>query len=213
VHNITTTSLGWDQILTILFVVFNPLKVVGPFAAVTRETEQAFCRQLAWRATVFAAIGVVVAGVLGQRILIGWGMRYAILLLAGGIVWFLIALFTVLQPYFPAFQRHPSIDEPSLALALTPLAFPTIVTPYSVATLIILMATMQTLGQQGLLLALIAAMLLLNWVAMIFARPILRLLAVPLELVGWVLGVLQVALGLNLIYIALLSLSVVPTRL
>jgi multiple antibiotic resistance protein len=213
VRDITTTTLAWDQILTILFVVFSPLQVVGPFAALTRGTEQAFCRQLAWRATVFAAIGVVVAGVLGQRILLGWGVRYAILLLAGGIVWFLIALFTVLQPYFPMFQRHPpSVDEPSLALALTPLAFPTIITPYGVATLIILMATMQTPGQQVVLLALIAVMLLLNWVAMIFARLILRRFAILLELIGWVLGVLQVALGLNLIYIALLSLSMVPGR-
>ena len=206
-HTITTTPLlAWDQILTILFVVFSPLKVVGPFATLTRGAEQTFCKQLAWRATIFAAIGVVIAGVMGQRILLGWGVRYAILLLAGGIVWFLIALFTVLQPYFPALQRHPSVEEPSLALALAPLAFPTIVSPYGVATLIILMATMPTFGQQILLFGLIAVMLLLNWVAMIFARPILRRFAVLLELVGWVLGVLQVALGLNLIYIALLSL-------
>ena len=210
-HNITTTPLSWYEILTILFVVFNPLKVVGPFAVATRETDQIFCRQLAWRAILFAAIEVVVAGVLGQRILIAWGMRYAILLLAGGIIWFLIALITVLQPYFPALQsRPPPVERPSLALAFKPLSFPTIVTPYGVATLIILMATMQTIGQQAILFALIAVMLLLNWVAMIFARPILRLLAVPLELIGWVLGVLQVALGLNLIYIALLNLITVP---
>jgi len=50
-------------------------------------------------------------------------------------------------------------------------------------------------------------MLLLNWMAMLFARPILRLLAIPLELASWVLGVLQVALGLDLIYIALLKLA------
>ncbi len=60
--------LAWDQILTILFVIFNPLKVVGPFATLTRGTEQAFCKQLAWRAILFAAIGVVIAGILGQRI-------------------------------------------------------------------------------------------------------------------------------------------------
>jgi multiple antibiotic resistance protein len=200
--------LAWDQILTILFVVFNPLNVVGPFATLTRGAQQAFCRQLAWRATCFAAIGVVVAGVMGQRILEGWGMRQAILLLAGGIIWFLVALFAVLRPYFPAFQRDLSVvTQPSHALALTPLAFPTIVAPYSVATLIVLMATMPTLGQQVILLGLTGVILLLNWVAMIFAHLILRLFAIPLELIGWVLGVLQVALGLNLIYIALLSLN------
>ena len=74
------------------------------------------------------------------------------------------------------------------------------------------MATMPTIGQQGVVLGLTGAILLLNWVAMIFARPILRLLAIPLELISWVLGVLQVAIGLDLIYIALLSLRVIPTH-
>jgi multiple antibiotic resistance protein len=100
----------------------------------------------------------------------------------------------------------------SHALALTPLAFPTIVTPYGTATLIVLMTTMQTLEQEGVLLVLTGVILLLNWVAMIFARPILRLLAVPLKLIGWVLGVLQVALALQLIYLAFLNLGVIPPR-
>lgn len=207
-----TTPLPWDKIITLLFIVFNPIKVVGPFMTLTRGTQPAFCRQLAWRATLFAAIGVAVAGILGQQILISWGIKRALLLLAGGIIWFLMALLTVLQPFFPAYQQHPPVDEPSLALALKPLAFPTIVTPYGIATLIVLMATMQTLGQQGAILALVALMLLLNWVAMIFARPILRLFAIPLELISWVLGVLQVALGLNLIFIALVSLHVIPPQ-
>ena len=121
-----------------------------------------------------------------------------------------MAIITVLQPYFPALQRSPSVDQPSLALALKPLAFPTIVTPYGLATLIVLLTMLPTLVEQGILLALIVVILLLNWVTMIFARPILRLLAVPLELVSWGLGVLQVAIGLNLIYIAFLNLIVYP---
>ncbi len=211
-QDIITTHLTWDKILAILFVVFNPLKVIGPFVTLTRDAEPAFCRRLAWRATLFVAIDVVVAGILGQRILEAWGVRHAILLLTGGVIWFLVALLMILQPYFPVFQRDYAADQPSLALALRPLAFPTIVTPYGIATIIVLMAIMPTLKEQGIVLALTVVMLLLNWVTMIFARPILRLLAIPLELVSWVLGVLQVALGLNLIYIAVLSLSVIPTR-
>lgn len=211
-HTIVTTPLAWDKILTILFVVFNPIKVVGPFLALTKDTERAFCRHMARRATVFAALGVVVAGILGQLILINWGIRQALLLLAGGIIWFLLALCTVMQPYFPVLQRRSVVDKPSLALAIKPLAFPTIVTPYGIATLIVLLATTQTLVQQGVILALVVIMLLLNWVVMIFARSILRLFAIPLELIGWVFGVLQVTLGLNVIYIALVSLSAVPAR-
>jgi multiple antibiotic resistance protein len=152
---------------------------------------------------------VVVASVIGQRILVHWGIAQAILLLAGGIIWFLAAPMTVFQPYFPVLQHTPSTDQPSLALALIPLAFPTIVAPYGTATLIVLMATAKTLEQEDVLLILIGVTLLLNLVAMIFVRPILRLLAIPLQLIGWVLGVLQVALALQLIYLALLSLGVI----
>jgi len=88
---------------------------------------------------------------MGQRILLSWGVQQAILLLAGGIIWFLVALLMVLQPYLPAFQRDFSVDQPSLALAFKPLAFPTIVTPYGIATLIVLLATMKTLGQRSAL--------------------------------------------------------------
>ena len=118
----------------------------------------------------------------------------------------------VLRSSLPALQRDYPVDEPSLALAFKPLAFPTIVTPYGIATFIVLMATMQTIGQQGVVLGLTGVILLLNWVTMIFARAILRLLATPLEVISWVFGVLQVAIGLDLIYIALLSLSVIPTH-
>lgn len=212
VQNVIRTPLAWDQILTILFVVFNPLKVVGRFATLTRNTQEAFRHQLAWRTTLFAAIGVVVGCVIGQRTLASWGIREAIVLLAGGIIWFLVAFLAVMRPYFPAFEHDTPVDQPSLALALTPLAFPTIVSPYGIATLIVLMATMHTLGEAAVLLALTGVMLLLNWAAMVFARPILRMLAIPLELIGWVLGVLQVALALNLIYIALLSLTTLPVQ-
>src|SRR5436853_107063 len=109
-------------------------------------------------------------------------------------------------------RRDYPVEEPSLALAFKPLAFPTIVTPYGLATFLVLMTTMQTIREQGVILSLTGAILLLNWVAMIFARPILRLLTIPLELLSWVLGVLQVALGLDLIYIALVSLRVIPTH-
>src|SRR5215813_6426815 len=179
-HSVAMT-LGWDKVLAILFLVFSPLQVVGPFAALTMEAEPAFCRRLAWRATLFAGVGVLIAGVAGQRILMTWGIRQALLLLAGGIVWFLMALFMVLRPYLPALRPPPPVGGLSLDMALKPLAFPTIVTPYGTATLIVLMTTMQTIVQQGILLALVAGVLLLDWVAMIYARPIMRVLAVPLE--------------------------------
>ena len=52
--------------------------------------------------------------------------------------------------------------------------------------------------------------MLLNLVAMLFARPILEYLGMPLQIVGIVLGIIQVALGLQVIVIGLRGLGVVP---
>ena len=92
VHNIITMPLAWDQILAILFVVFAPIQVVGPFVALTRGTDQAFCKQLAWRATVFAAIGVLVAA---SYLTVGWGNH----LVSGGNHYGLAALFSCIAAF------------------------------------------------------------------------------------------------------------------
>jgi multiple antibiotic resistance protein len=49
----------------------------------------------------------------------------------------------------------------------------------------------------------------LNLLAMVYVRPLLRVLAVPLQAVGAVLGVMQVALALQFMLTALRGLGVI----
>ena len=196
----------------------GPLKVIGPFAKMTAGWDRGLKRRLAFQAITIAAIGAFVAATLGSRLLQKWGISFGALLLTTGIVLFLVAMQVVMQQYATHEQAesaaHPSAiaSPPSpAALAFSPLAFPTIITPYG-AALLILLASMRS-GQTTALLGIagIAALVLaLDVVAMLTADRILTTPAVrpALGILGSVLSVLQVALGVQAIVDALRLLGV-----
>jgi multiple antibiotic resistance protein len=95
-------------------------------------------------------------------------------------------------------------------LALNPLAFPVIVTPYGIAALIVF-ATLAA-GDRGAGLSIagiVLVILAMDWVAMIFAEPILKWLGTALQILAVVLGIAQVAIGLQVIFQSLRMLALV----
>jgi multiple antibiotic resistance protein len=85
-----------------------------------------------------------------------------------------------------------------MSASLSPLAFPTIITPYGVAVLILLLAATDSSRKMAIF-GVLLAVLVLDLAAMIFARKILGALGVTtLWILGAVLGVLQVALAIQL---------------
>ena len=93
-------------------------------------------------------------------------------------------------------------------MAMSPLAFPTIVTPYGIATLIVFLALSPDPQSRLTIGAIVLAIMLLNLIVMILTRHILPVLAVVLPILGAVLGVIQVALGLQIINNSLQALGV-----
>src|SRR5262249_17412097 len=156
-----------SQTFTLLFLTIGPLKIIGPFASMTRGQDQAFKRLLAFQGTAIAAIGALVASTIASSILRKWGVSLGALLLTMGILLFLIALRTVMEQYTPrepAAPAAPAAGKPSLALAFSPLAFPTIITPYGIATLVLL----ETLRSGGMVqfLLVVGGVLVLDLLAM-----------------------------------------------
>ncbi len=210
-------ALSPGKIFTFLFVMLGPLKVIGPFGAMTAGHDTRFKRRLALDAIVIASIGTLAAVTLGVKILEKWGVSVGALLLTAGIILFLVALKVVLHQYDshdPAPKDTPppaTAAAPPSGLAFSPLAFPTIITPYGVALLIVLV-TLRT-GQPALVAQVfgIAAVVLgLDYLAMLSAD---RILSTPkvrpvLGIVGTVLSVLQVALGVQVMLDALHRLGV-----
>jgi small neutral amino acid transporter SnatA (MarC family) len=64
-----TALIGFGAIYTLFFITLGPLKILGPFAQLTRETDEATMRQVAVRAFVLAVIAVVAGGFAGRALL------------------------------------------------------------------------------------------------------------------------------------------------
>src|ERR1700751_5837553 len=96
-------SLG--EAFTFLFVALGPLNVIGPFVTLTHGRGIAFKRRLAFRAFLVATIALLFAATLGAKTLRAWGISVGALLLAAGVILFLVALQPVLAGYSPRWGR------------------------------------------------------------------------------------------------------------
>ena len=215
VTQVTPFTIG--KVFTFLFLTLGPLKIIGPFASMTRGRDGRFKRRLAFQGILIAAFALFVAATVGAMALERWGISIGALELTAGVVLFLVALQPVLAQYDSHDSQPATPDSdgapPSVSsMAFTPLAFPTIVTPYGIAILIMLVALRaDDPAIAPRLLGVTAAVLVLDLLAMLGAERILKTPFVKplLGIVGAVVGVLQVALGVQAIVAGLRLLGIV----
>ena len=211
------TTLGREiplgQVFTILFLMLGPFKMVGKFLQVTKDADAALTRRAALRATVFSAAALLIAGFLGEAFLGKYGVPLPVLALAGGIILFLVAIKNVLAQFEmpePHDAGRPLTPQEVLKSAVIPIAFPSIVTPYGIAILIVFIALTPAqegrLAIGGVVLGIVAA----NLALMLLARRLRVALFLVLPILGAVIGVIQVGIGLQIIISALRLLGV-PT--
>ena len=93
----TASDFGARKIFLMLFLMIGPIKILVPFVDITRGADAAFRRTLARRAILFSAAALALAGVLGRSMLENFEISLPVLALTGGVVLFLVALRTVLQ--------------------------------------------------------------------------------------------------------------------
>jgi len=201
-----TISAG--EMLAFFFLLLGPIKIVGPFVKLTRGAEPRFCRQLAVRGILLAAGALGAAAIVGERFLDNFRIGVPVLAITGGLVLFLAALDTVMQQFRGAAGADAKDTPLSLSLAVSPLAFPTIVTPSGIAAVIIFVTLSPDPGGKATIGLLLLAILFVDLLAMLYARAILKWLTLPLYILGVVLGVVQVALGLNIILVNLSRIGV-----
>lgn len=199
------SAAGLGKLFALLFMMMGPISVIPGFAMLTQPADPALARRIAVRAASYAAIAVVLAVLLGYGVLTGWGASPASLIIAAGLLLLLSSLGHVMAPAAAAAPAAPPPDAqprpaPGLGIALSPLAFPMIVTPPAIGVLIIFTAYFREEGQQLLILAIGLAIVLLDLLAMLAARRIMGWIGmVPLRILGAVFGVLQVALAVEFI--------------
>jgi multiple antibiotic resistance protein len=188
------------QIFLFFFLMLGPFKIIGPFVKITKNATPAFARQIALRATIYSSIVLLIAGLMGERVLSNYGIPLPILSLSGGIILFLVALLNIIKQFEPHPENKNFEVSPTLDMAMNPLAFPAIVTPYGIAALIVFLALSPDLNSKLMVGSTLLGIMALNLIVMLLARRIFKPLALILALLGVILGVIQVALGTMIIY-------------
>jgi len=197
------------QVFTLLFLMLGPFKIIGPFAQLTKGADDRLAHRIAWLSIAFASAALLVAALLGRSILESYRIPVPVMALAGGLILFLVALKNLLQQFEaqPA-AGPPGAAPPDLKVALMPLAFPAIVTPYGIAAVVVLMAVAPDAQARWVVGGIVVAIMLVNLAIMMLARKILPVMGIVLPILGAVLGVVQVALGLQIINNALTTMGV-----
>jgi len=198
--------LNNSQIFALLFLMLGPFKILAPFVKITKNADPALARKIAVRAILFSIGALVLAAFLGENILNKYDIPIPILSLSGGIILFLVALLNIIHQFQPTEADEEPVGLPPLSLAINPLAFPTIVTPYGIAAVIVFTSLSPDLNSKLIVVAIVVGIMLLNLLVMFFARHIFNTLSLILVLLGSVLGGRRVVLEAKIIYNALKAL-------
>ncbi len=188
------------QIFTFLFLMLGPFKIIAPFVRITKNATPLLARQIAFRAILYSSIALLLAAFLGQRMLSSYGIPVPILALSGGIILFLVALQNVIRQFEPHAPSDDFVESPTLNMAMNPLAFPVIVTPYGLAAVIVFLSVAPDLSSKLWVGAVVLGIMILNLIVMLLTRLIYKPVALVIALLGAILGIIQVALGLMIIY-------------
>ena len=195
----TTISEMAGKLFPLLFNMMGPIGVIPVFAALTPTLDRPAQTAVALRATLLSFAALAVAVFIGASVLESWGISRGSLILAAGV----IVTLSALQPLFfkqkdaPAGAHTPPSPRD---LATSPLAFPTIVSPKAIAVLIIFVAFFPAMEAKFAVFAVAGAMLILDFFGMLAAGWFMATIGmVPLLVLGAVFGVLQVALGIEMI--------------
>lgn len=200
---------GPGEIFTLFFVTLGPLKVIGPFAQQTHGLAPAVVRGIALRAFGLSLFAVALGGLLGRALVLNWQISMPALLISTGVIFFLVALQVVLEQYEPPKEAvASSLPSEPMAAALKD-TFPTVVTPYGIATLIALLAATFQSTPTPMIWGILFGVMVLNLLAMLFAHAVMHgVFVLAMRLLGAVLGVLQVALAVQIVLLALQKLGV-----
>lgn len=188
------------KLATLIFMMMGPVGLIPAFAAATADADVALARRIALRAFGFACLALLLAVGIGAGVLVSWGASRPALIVAAGLLLLLASLRNVLGA--PAAAAPDSNAAPSalLARALRPIAFPTIVSPHGMGVLITFVAYAPDASARTSILAVALGIVVLDLLAMLGARTVMRVIGpVPLTILGGVFGVLQVALGVEII--------------
>lgn len=156
-----------------IWTTIDPISNLALFAGLTAAMHRGERRRIAWRASVYAAIVLVVAVVIGQIVLDAMGIRLRSLQVAGGLILFVFGL----QMLFGWMDQPGASVEKGRDLAVFPLAVPAIAGLGAITAVILLtdndVFSVHERAETGVVLLVVLA---LNYVLLLLSDVILRII-------------------------------------
>ena len=181
-----------------LFVVIDPPGCAPIYAGLTKGASAAQARNMAIRACVIAAAILLVFALFGEQLLAALHIELDSFRIAGGLMLFFIAFEMVFE------KRTQRREERAEKIAATevedvsvfPMAMPMLAGPGAIAAIMLLMNEAEGTDQTLVVLAALATVLVLTLLALVAARPLIRMLGDRVEaVITRLLGVLLAALA------------------
>ena len=184
-----------------IWTTIDPIGNVALFAGLTASLTRAERRRTALRATIYAAIILVVAVIAGQIILDAIGIHMHSLKVAGGIILFLFGL----QMLFGKMDKAERTPEEGRDLAVFPLAVPSIAGPGALMAVIVLTDNdVYTVPQQAETGIVLLVVLFLTYVLLLFSDAILRVIGRQgASVLVRVMGIILCSLAVEIVLTAL----------
>jgi len=182
-----------------LFVVIDPPGCAPIYAGLTKGATAAQARNMALRATVIAAIILLVFALFGQQLLGALHIELNSFRIAGGLMLFFIAFDMVFEKRTQRREERaekvaatPEIED----VSVFPMAMPMLAGPGAIAAIMLLMNEAEGWAEMAEVLAALAAVLVITAAALVAAGPLIRLLGDKVEaVITRLLGVLLAALA------------------
>ena len=196
------------EVFILLFVTLGPpLKVPALYLQATSAMPEGDARLLAARAFAFATVTALAGGVVGRFMMNAWHISVPAMMLAAGSVFLLVSLRGLLAQYS---ESAPVVDTTkSRNHTAYKIAVPMLLPPYGMAAIIVLLANSADTTRSLWICVLLAGIMVLNFLAMFFARQIMRTIGpIPLQIFGVIIGIMTMALSIQIIIKALRQLGV-----
>jgi multiple antibiotic resistance protein len=183
-----------------LFVVIDPPGCAPIYAGLTADASPRQALVMAARACLIATGILVVFALFGEDLLGALHIELDSFRIAGGIMLFLIALDMVFEKRTERREERaekvrsaqPQVED----VSVFPMAMPMLAGPGSIASVMLLTARAHGLPETLVILAALGVVMLLSFIALVAARPLIRALGAQVEaVITRLLGVLLAALA------------------
>jgi multiple antibiotic resistance protein len=186
----STTNPSLATLFGLLFVLAGPIKAMPVFRALSAGMERRARSTLALKAAAFGALGIALAAGMAEAMLAKYGVAGPGIAAAAGLLLVLVGVLPILGK-----DAQPEIPSPPDALSL---AFPVLLPPHAFGLILLFCFYLPEKILTFILLG--SALMSMNAVAMMFADAVLKRTGmVPLRLLGAIFGILQVALGMQML--------------